>query len=121
MYYMGCVKITSLATLLSMRLCLQVVLRHVGDIAASRALHHAFSYGLWNTKASSPPKKLPCSLNDKPQSAFLEPVSIAAAAAKGGGTRGRNPPPPCLRQGREGGRVVRGSGRACCRTRNCLS
>src|SRR3954467_8996316 len=38
MYYMGCVKITSLATLLSMRLCLQVVLRHVGDIAASRAL-----------------------------------------------------------------------------------
>src|SRR3954470_17394366 len=39
MYYMGCVKITSLATLLSMRLCLQVVLRHVGDIAASRALH----------------------------------------------------------------------------------
>src|SRR3954471_5130824 len=38
-YYMGCVKITSLATLLSMRLCLQVVLRHVGDIAASGALH----------------------------------------------------------------------------------
>ena len=32
------VKITSLATLLSMRLCLYVVLRHVGDIAASRAL-----------------------------------------------------------------------------------
>ena len=31
---MGCVKITSLATLLSMRLCLYVVLRHVGDIAA---------------------------------------------------------------------------------------
>src|SRR3954468_18608151 len=42
MYYMGCVKITSLATLLSMRLCLQVVLRHVGDIAASRALQRSF-------------------------------------------------------------------------------
>src|SRR3954463_8747300 len=41
MYYMGCVKITSLATLLSMRLCLQVVLRHMGDIAASRALQCA--------------------------------------------------------------------------------
>ena len=38
LYYMGCVKITSLATLLSMRLCLLVVLRHVGDIAASRAV-----------------------------------------------------------------------------------
>ena len=35
MYYMGCVKITSLATLPTMQLCLYVVLRHVGDIAAS--------------------------------------------------------------------------------------
>ena len=38
--YKGCVKITPLATLPPMRLCLLVVLRHMGDIAASWVLHN---------------------------------------------------------------------------------
>ena len=50
MYYMGYVNITSLVTLLSMRLCLYVVLRHVGDIAASRALQRWRNPSLLSSK-----------------------------------------------------------------------